>query len=128
MALETLREITEIDGFRVWEANTEEVENPPMPPCTSGEIPIVVDQARNEIKFKIQNGPIKEGNGVNGCQVDTLIQAASMIITAFDEKFPCSENGVAIDALRIASNALKMRRERREREGNEGFSREKGDA
>ena len=32
----------------------------------------------NSISFTIQNGPIKEV-GVNGCQVDTLIETASII-------------------------------------------------
>lgn len=33
----------------------------------------------NSISFTLQNGPVKE-NGVNGCQVDTIIEAAKVIL------------------------------------------------
>ena len=35
--------------------------------------------------IKIQNGPIKE-NGVNGCQVDTIIEATKAIIEGLNKK------------------------------------------
>ena len=33
----------------------------------------------NSLSFTIQNGPVKE-SGVNGCQVDTVIEAAKTIL------------------------------------------------
>lgn len=128
MALETLKGRDKIDGFNVWHVDEKEIAEKGKNFKCSESYPIIIDHVNNGIRLKIQNGPIKEGNGVNGCQVDSLVQAASIIITAFDGKFPCSENGVAIDALRIAINAMKMRKERREREGTEGYNKERGDA
>lgn len=74
----------------------------------------------NSIAFTIQRGPIKE-NGVNGCQVDTVIEAAKLIIEKLNEKFPCDENARAIRALGEALTALEDRRLAREARGVEGF-------
>ena len=52
----------------------------------------------NSISFTIQNGPVKE-NGVNGCQVDTVVEAAKKIIEGLNAKFPCRENSMAITKL-----------------------------
>ena len=52
----------------------------------------------NSISFTIQNGPVKE-NGVNGCQVDTIVEAAKKIIEGLNTKFPCRENSMAITKL-----------------------------
>ena len=52
----------------------------------------------NSISFTIQNGPVKE-NGVNGCQVDAIVEAAKMIIEGLNAKFPCRENSMAITKL-----------------------------
>lgn len=49
----------------------------------------------NSLAFTIQNGPIKE-HGVNGCQVDTVIAAAKLMIEGLNAKFPCRENEMAI--------------------------------
>ena len=52
----------------------------------------------NSISFTIQNGPVKE-KGVNGCQVDTIVEAAKKIIEGLNAKFPCRENSMAITKL-----------------------------
>lgn len=73
----------------------------------------------NSLSFTIQNGPIKEV-GVNGCQVDTIIEAAKLIIEGLNKQFSCSENEVAILRLNQALFQLhkrKLEREQREVEG-----------
>lgn len=74
----------------------------------------------NSISFTLQNGPIKE-NGVNGCQVDTIIEAAKIILEGLNNKFPCEENYLAISGLRIALTSLNLRKRDREARGVEGY-------
>lgn len=125
MALETLKGVTEIGGFSV-------LGKRPMNPDGSGvdwnrfdELrktkPIYVDHDLNMISFRIQNGPIKEV-GVNGCQVDTLIHAASHIICELNKKFPCDYNIDAISYLDQAIEALEARTKDREKRNVEGTS------
>ena len=59
---------------------------------------IYLRKDKNSISFTLQNGPIKEV-GVNGCQVDTLIEAAKLIIEGLNAKFPCRENSMVITKL-----------------------------
>jgi hypothetical protein len=73
----------------------------------------------NSISFTLQNGPVKE-YGVNGCQVDTLIEAAKKIIEGLNSYFPCPENGIAIDYLELALHSLERRKKDRECRGVEG--------
>ena len=73
----------------------------------------------NSIAFTIQKGPVKDV-GVNGCQVDTIIEAALFILQGLHEKFPCKENGEAMSSLNDALDALKARKENRESRGVEG--------
>lgn len=73
----------------------------------------------NSIAFIIQNGPIKE-NGVNGCQVDTLIETAKLIIEGRNKKFWCKENAEVIFHLTQALESLKNRKLDREKRGVEG--------
>jgi hypothetical protein len=75
----------------------------------------------NSIAFTIQNGPIKE-NGVNGCQVDTLLYAAKAIIEGLDAKFPCEENAQCVSHLKAALDWLDQRTKKREARGVEGTS------
>jgi hypothetical protein len=113
MALETLKGVTEIGGFKVIETNWKH----PSPSY------IEVNHVTNSILFKIQNGPIKE-NGVNGCQVDTLIHAALQIIGKLNAKYPCRENARACAYLTHAVDELKNRTKDREARGVEGTSNE----
>lgn len=108
--LETLKDFKEIDGFDVKRVHWDYPKN---------DHHVVIYEDHNAITFKIQNGPIKE-NGVNGCQVDTMIIAAIKIIEGLNKKFPCTENAIAVVNLENAFMALKDRRRDREKRGVEG--------
>jgi hypothetical protein len=84
---------------------------------------VIINHETNTISFKIQNGPIKEV-GVNGCQVDTIIEAEKLIIEGLNENFPCRENSLAITKLEEALMWSNKRRQDREKRGVEGFNKE----
>lgn len=116
MALETLKGVKEIGGYAVYESPE------------GAEFGVVehnnyvhVDHAQNCIAFQIQNGPIKE-NGVNGCQVDTLIHAARHIIDKLNEKYPSVHNENTLIALTQAITFQEERTKDRESRGVEGTS------
>jgi len=75
----------------------------------------------NSLSFTLQNGPIKE-KGINGCQVDTIIQAAKIILEGLNQQFPSVFTGQAIEHLNDALGALSLRKEDREKRGVEGTS------
>ena len=75
----------------------------------------------NSISFTLQSAPIGEA-GVNGCQVDTLIETALIMIAGLNVKFPCDENNEAITYLAKALKALERRRIDRKIRGVEGTS------
>ena len=122
MALETLKTKNKIgeffilnerikneDGSINWDATDEVRKN----------YPIFIDYINNMISFRIQNGPVKEA-GVNGCQVDTIIEAAKIIIEGLNSQFSCRENSMVITKLDEAlmwSNKRKQDRINREVEG-----------
>lgn len=112
MALETLKGIKEIGGFEVGDCDLEEERANQF---------IHIVHSTNAIAFKIQKGPIKEF-GVNGCQVDTLIEAAKLIIEGLNKQFPCRENSCAITKLDEALLWLHKRKMDREKRGVEGIS------
>jgi len=116
MALETLKGVREIGGFKVEPHEGEEGIN-----WVTEDSPIYIDHEQNTITFKIQDGPIKE-NGVNGCQVDTIIKTAWLIIKGLDDKFPCDENKIVMTDLDHALCVLKVRKMDREKRGVEGES------
>lgn len=82
---------------------------------------IYIRRDKNSIAFTLQNGPIKEV-GVNGCQVDAMIDAARDIITGHNGKFYCAENDEAIKHLGEALRCLEQRRLNREKRGVEGHN------
>lgn len=82
---------------------------------------VYVRRDMNSISFTLQKGPIKEV-GVNGCQVDTLIEAAAEIIRGLNTKFPCRENSLAITKLEEALHWLEARRKNRIEREVEGTS------
>ncbi len=75
----------------------------------------------NSLAFTIQNGPVKEV-GVNGCQVDTVIEAAKTILEGLNKQHPCRENSAAITKLDEALHWLEHRTKDRERRAVEGLS------
>lgn len=112
MALETLKDVKEIGGFEIGRYEFGEQEYLDKF--------IVIFEKENAIGFKLQNGPIKEV-GVNGCQVDTMIEAAKMIIGKLNEKFPCIENQNALCRIDEVLFWLWKRKYNREKRGVEGF-------
>lgn len=111
MALKTLEGVKKIGGYEV----TEGVSN------FSHHRPVFVNHEANEVAFRIQNGPIKEV-GVNGCQVDTVIETAKIMIEGLNAKFPCRENAMAITKLDEALLWLEKRKNDRVARGVEGLS------
>jgi len=122
MALETLAGVEEIGGFKVVRVKPPEMSWDDFDK-TRDEYPINITDKMNCISFKIQSGPIKE-NGINGCQVDTLIEAAKMIIEGLNKKFPCRENAVVVTKLDEALLWLLKRKMDRERRNVEGLNKE----
>jgi hypothetical protein len=64
---------------------------------------------------------VKE-NGVNGCQVDTVIAASKAILEGLNKNFPCRENAMAITKLDEALLWLEKRTKDREARAVEGTS------
>ena len=133
MALEVLKGVEEIDGFKVAVMDELKEKHPEMF-NESGQMdykmfekeirpthPIQIRHDKNSISFTIQNGPIKEV-GVNGCQVDTLIEAVIRILSGLNTKFPCHENVSTINYLCMALAQLKARKKDRKERGVEGES------
>lgn len=133
MALETLKDVTNIGGFSVVVMD-ELCAKYPEKFNESGAMDwkwfeteirpnhfIYIRQDKNSIAFTVQNGPIKE-HGVNGCQVDTLIEAAKLIIEGLNKQYPCRENSVAITKLDEALLWLGKRKADREKRQVEGTS------
>ena len=130
MALETLKDVTEIGGFDVVVMDNLR-EKYPEKFNESGAMDwkwfekevrpnhfIYLRHDKNSISFTLQNGPIKE-NGVNGCQVDTMIEAAKLIIEGLNKQFPCRENSIVVTKLDEALLWLGKRKADREKRGVE---------
>lgn len=133
MALETLKGVTEIGGFKVVVMD-ELREKHPDKFNESGAMDykwfekdvrphnfVYVRHDVNSVSFTIQNGPIKEA-GVNGCQVDTIIETARIMIDKLNDKFPCRENAVVLTKLDEALMWLEKRKKDRINRGVEGSS------
>ena len=137
MALETLKDSKTIDGFTVLNIDKLAKENPDKWDAENRRFDwdwfkknvypngnyIIIDEHKNSITFKLQNGPIKE-NGVNGCQVDTIVATVSRIMEGLNEKFSSRFNELALANLNTTYAALKFRKEDREDRGVEGYNKE----
>lgn len=133
MALETLKDVTEIGGFKVVDMNAIKETNPEMFRPDGSMIYHLFDEKIrpfnfiyirhdvNSLSFNLQNGPIKE-KGVNGCQVDTMIEASKIILEKLNNQFPCRENSMAITKLDEALLWLQKRKADREKRQVEGLS------
>lgn len=75
----------------------------------------------SSVKFTIQSGPIKEV-GVNGCQIDDVIQWVKQTIEGFNQQFPCRENSMVITKLDEALLWSAKRKTDREKRSVEGTS------
>jgi hypothetical protein len=133
MALETLRGVKEIGGFPVIVMDDLKKEKPELF-NESGAMDykiferdirpknfIYVRHDVNSLSFTIQNGPINKA-GVNGCQVDTVIEAAKLILEGLNKNFPCGENYLAITKLDESLHWLDAKKKNREKRGVEGFN------
>jgi hypothetical protein len=120
MALETLKGINKIDGFNIVRKKSPDMSWDDFDKLRN-EYPINITERMNTISFKIQNGPVKE-NGLNGCQVDTVIAAAKIVLEGLNKNFPCRENAIAITKLDEALLWLKVRKADREQRGVEGVN------
>jgi len=131
MALETLKGVEEVGGFKVVVMDELREKNPEMfRPDGSMIYHLFDEQIRpfnfvyvrhdvNSISFNLQRGPIGEA-GVNGCQVDTMIEAAKTILEGLNKQFPCRENSCAITKLDEALHWLEARKRNRTKRGVEG--------
>ena len=104
MALETLDGIEKIGGFSIYRDNNDYYDD------EENEINeyICLFPKANTIAFKLQKGPIKEV-GVNGCQVDTLIETARLIIDGLNKKYPSFYNAMTLEYLEMAIKYLDKR-------------------
>lgn len=72
------------------------------------------------INIKFQEGPIRE-NGVNGCQIEDVIDVLVERLEGFQcGGYPCQENGRAITKLKEARLWLNERTRKRLEQGVEG--------
>lgn len=118
MALETLKGVSQIDGFDVLEIQNRISPEEYAAALKAGKY-VCVNHGVNSIAFTLQKGPVKE-SGVNGCQVDTLIEAARIILEKLNDRHSCPENNMAIASLNDAIGFLKARKLNREKRGVEG--------
>lgn len=134
MALETLKGVTELGGFKVVNMGALKELFPDQFNPDSGQMNykwfeaeirphnfIYVRDDVNSLSFTIQNGPVKE-HGVNGCQVDTIIHAALAIISGLNDYFPSQYNADCMHHLEGAIHALEQRTKDREKRGVEGIN------
>lgn len=133
MALNTLKGITKIGGYDVVVMD-ELREKYPEKFNESGSMDymwfekdvrpknfIYVRHDKNSLAFTLQNGPVLE-RGINGCQVDTVIEAAKVILEGLNKEYPCRENAEAIRKLDEALLWLMKRKLDRENRGVEGHN------
>ena len=131
MALETIKGIPTVDGFRIINMDALRVQFPEKFDESGAmnwdwferEIRpdnfIYVREDKNSLSFTLQNGPVAE-TGVNGCQIDTIIEVSKLILEGLNKNFPCRENSIAITKLDEALLWLKKRKADREKRGVEG--------
>lgn len=74
-----------------------------------------------ELRFKIQNEPIKEV-GVNGCQIEELGKVWLELIQHFNKDFPCRENSITITKIQEALMWQEKRTQDRIKRGVEGYN------
>lgn len=82
---------------------------------------IYIRHDKNSLSFTIQNGPVKEF-GKNGCQVDSIIDAAKHILQGLNGIVPSRETSMAITKLDEALMWLEKRTKDRNARGVEGTS------
>lgn len=133
MALNTLKNITEINGEKIIIMD-ELREQYPERFTETGAMDhvwfettirphnfIYVRHDKNSLSFTLQNGPINEC-GKNGCQVTDIIAIAKHIIEELNKNISCRENAMTITKLDEALMWQEKRTKDRLKRKVEGFS------
>lgn len=83
----------------------------------SHEYLVTVEGLKEPVEINFQNGPVQEF-GLNGITIEVLLAIAQDRLECFQAgKFACDSNQKALDAIRVATEALHGRtRERRARQ------------
>lgn len=125
MAINTLKDVREIDGHKVMT----DQDRPRLPKyghidwCEFDkmreEYPICIDHEKDMISFKMMTKPASEGG--KGCQFTTLIETALIMIKNLDLKYTCVESVATIANLESALGWQVHRTTNREIRGVEGF-------
>lgn len=119
MAIKTLTGVTKIGGFDVLEIQERISADDYAKALEEGKF-VCVNHKAHSISFTLQDGPRKAG-GVNGCQVDTILEAAAKIIEGLNmAPHNCMENEKAILHIKEALLWLDKRSRDREKRGVEG--------
>ncbi len=133
MALETLRDVKEINGEKIVIMDdlremfperfgpTGAMDHEWFEKIIRPANFIYVRHDKNSLAFTIQNGPIKEV-GKNGCQVEDVIAVAKHIVEELNKKYPCRENSMMITKLDEAIMWSKKRTADRQARQVEGLS------
>lgn len=133
MALEVLKGVEDIGGFRVVDMGAIKEKHPEMFRPDGSMIYHLFDQNIrpynfiyvrhdvNSISFNLQNGPVKDV-GINGCDITTLIEAAKVLIEEHNDKYPCPFNVETIYHLGQAILCQERRTRARETRRVEGTS------
>ena len=122
MALETLQEVNNVDEYEVVHF-INELDVHWMNKLCCEKKSIFINHEKNWIAFKIQDGPILE-NGHNGCQLDTIIHVAKLMLEGLNKRHGCRENSIAITKLDEALLWLDKRRKDRIFRGVEGIDKD----
>ncbi len=133
--IETLKDVKFVDGYAVIDMTALKIEHPDMF-RPDGSMHYHLFEARirpfnfiyvrddvNSLSFTLQNGPIHE-KGVNGCQIDTIIETAKVMLEGLNKQFPCRENSSAITKLDEALHWLGHRKKDRGARGVEGYAKQ----
>lgn len=88
-------------------------------PFEEGDLAPGITVGKRSVNFVGQTGPIKEV-GVNGCQVDSIVEFVRETLEVFNAKFPCEENSLAIIKLKEAEMWLRERTRDRAQRSVEG--------
>lgn len=92
-------------------------------PLPNGEYKPFVHINDESVTFIGQGGPIKEV-GINGCQIDDIIEFAKDVLMVFNQRVPCRETSMMITKLDEALLWSMKRKMDREKRGVEGTSKD----
>ena len=106
MVFEPLEDMKTLDGFKIIRHKPESMSWDDFDKLRD-EFPINITERMNTISFKLQNGLIEE-NGVNGCRISTLVEAARIMALELYEKAPSFERANAIEHLKRARECLNL--------------------